>query len=225
MIIALLQYQNSFSASIVHSNYPKRNTTLPGYIECFIDYKTSNCDDCPPSCLSFNSSNIIVDNKILAKNIDKVFEDELKQISEVRSGADKNDSYVASIYLYSLLVKNQIKESELKLIIDLIDKIQTTDSLVSLDKTVKEKLNVLTSDNTSSPIAISIVNIVSKSIDLLIGGNNSIISTIKGYPNLMYDLPTQKKWLMEVLNNAIIGCDMSGITGCLSTSIASTGVP
>ena len=89
---------------------------------------------------------------------------------------------------------------------------------------VKEKLNLLTSDNNSgSPIAISIVNIVSKSIDLLIDGD-SILSTIQENPHLMHDLPTQKKWIIEILNNAIIGCDMSGIIGCLSTSIASTGV-
>jgi hypothetical protein len=47
--------------------YPSRNTTLLGYQECFIYYKTKECDDCPPSCLSFNSSNIIEDKKIFAK--------------------------------------------------------------------------------------------------------------------------------------------------------------
>jgi hypothetical protein len=218
----ILQSQ-SFSLSFIHSNYPSINTTLSGYIGCFIDFKTSNCDDCPPSCLSFNSSNIIVDNKILAKNIDKVFENQLRQISEVRSGVNKNDTYTASIYLYSLLLKNQIKLPELNLLEQIINYSQTTNSLVSLGKDVKDKLNLLTSDNSSSPIAISIANIVSKSIDLLIDGD-SILSTIKGNPNLMHDLPTQKKWILEVLDNAIIGCDESGLAGCLTSSVASSGI-
>ena len=218
----ILQSQ-SFSLSFIHSNYPSRNTTLSGYIGCFIDFKTSNCDDCPPSCLSFNSSNIIVDNKILAKNIDKVFENQLRQISEVRSGVNKNDTYTASIYLYSLLLKNQIKLPELNLLEQLINYSQTTNSLVSLGKDVKDKLNLLTSDNSSSPITISIVNIVSKSIDLLIDGD-SILSTIEENPNLMHDLPTQKKWILEVLDNAIIGCDESGLAGCLASSVASSGI-
>ncbi|MGN6628973.1 MAG: hypothetical protein ACTHKJ_03755, partial [Candidatus Nitrosocosmicus sp.] len=203
--------------SFIHSNYPSRNTTLSGYIGCFIDFKTSNCDDCPPSCLSFNSSNIIVDNKILAKNIDKVFENQLRQISEVRSGVNKNDTYTASIYLYSLLLKNQIKLPELNLLEQLINDSQTTNSLVSLGKDVKDKLNLLTSDNSSSPIAMSIANIVSKSIDLLIDGD-PILSTIEGHLNLMHDLPTQKKWILEVLDNSIIGCDESGLAGCLASS-------
>jgi hypothetical protein len=219
----ILQSQ-SFSLSFIHSNYPSRNTTLSGYIGCFIDFKTSNCDDCPPSCLSFNSSNIIVDNKILAKNIDKVFENQLRQISEVRSGVNKNDTYTASIYLYSLLLKNQIKLPELNLLEQLINDSQTTNSLVFLGKDVKDKINLLTSDNSSSsPIAISIVNIISKSIDLLIDGD-SILSTIEGNPNLMHDLPTQKKWILEVLDNAIIGCDESGLAGCLASSVASSGI-
>ncbi|MGN6821379.1 MAG: hypothetical protein ACTHJ7_01160 [Candidatus Nitrosocosmicus sp.] len=197
---------------------------MSGYIGCFIDFKTSNCDDCPPSCLSFNSSNIIVDNKILAKNIDKVFENQLRQISEVRSGVNKNDTYTASIYLYSLLLKNQIKLPELNLLEQLINDSQTTNSLVFLGKDVKDKLNLLSSDNSSSsPIAISIVNIVSKSIDLLIDCD-SILSTIEGNPNLMHDLPTQKKWILEVLDNAIIGCDESGLAGCLASSVASSGI-
>jgi hypothetical protein len=218
----ILQSQ-SFSLSFIHSNYPSRNTTLSGYIGCFIDFKTSNCDDCPPSCLSFNSSNIIVDNKILAKNMDKVFENQLRQISEVRSGVNKNDTYTASIYLYSLLLKNQIKLSELNLLEQIINYSQTTNSLVSLGKDVKDKLNLLTSNNSSSPIAISIANIVSKSVDLLIDGD-SILSTIEGNPNLMHDLPTQKKWILEVLDNAIIGCDESGLAGCLASSVASSGI-
>jgi hypothetical protein len=81
----------------------------------------------------------------------------------------------------------------------------------------------LISDNSSSPLAISIVNIVSKSIDLLIDGD-SILSTIEGNPHLLHDLPTQKNWILEVLNNAIIGCNEAGIEGCLASSVASTGV-
>lgn len=33
-----------------------------------------------------------------------------------------------------------------------------------------------------------------------------------------------KKWILEVLNNAIIGCNGSGLPGCLAGSVASTGV-
>ena len=34
----------------------------------------------------------------------------------------------------------------------------------------------------------------------------------------------QKKWILEVLNNTIIGCNGSGLPGCLAGSVASTGV-
>jgi hypothetical protein len=209
--------------NFVHTKYPSKNTTLPGYEECFIDYKTNECGDCPPNCLSFNSSNIIVDNKIFAKNIDKVFENQLRQIFEVRFEANQSDNYTATIYLYSLLLKDQIKLSEVNLIQNIINESQTTSTLVSLDKDIKDKLNLLISDNSSSPLAISIVNIVSKSIDLLIDGD-SILSTIEGNPHLLHDLPTQKNWILEVLNNAIIGCNEAGIEGCLASSVASTGV-
>ena len=221
--ITLFPSQKSFSMSFIHTNHTDSNITLPGFIECFIDYKTSNCDDCPPSCLSFNSSNIIVNNKILAKNIDKVFENELRQISDVRSGANKNDSYTAIIYLYSLLIKNQINVKELKLIEEIVNETQTTGSLISLGKNVKEKLNILDFDSNSNVNAIAIVNIISKAIDLLIDGDH-MIYTIESNPNLLHDLDTQKKWLMEVLENTIIGCDALGISGCLAASVASTGI-
>jgi hypothetical protein len=223
ILTSLLQSQKSFPMIFIHTNYPSKNTTLPGYTECFIDYKTNECNDCPPICLSSNSSNIIVDNKILAKNIDKVFENQLRQISGVRFDTNQSDRYTADIFLYSLLIKNQIKLSEVKSIEEIINESNATNSLVSLGKDVKEKLDELTFNNNSSPIAISIVNIIFKSIDLLIDGDN-ILSTVEGNPNLLYDLPTQKKWILEVLNNAIIGCNESGLAGCLASSVASTGV-
>ena|SRR6478672_10033679 len=217
-----LQQQKSYSINFIHSN-SSDITTMPGYVECFIDYKTSYCGDCPPACLSFNSSNIIVNNKFLARHMDQVFEKQTRQISEVRAGGNKNDTYAATIYLYSLLIKNQIKLSEVHLIENIIKEIQTASSPISLGKYVKEKLNNLTSDENSTPIAISIVGITAKSIDLLINKDNLLYS-LEGNPNLINDFGIQKKWIMEILNNAIIGCDESGITGCLASSVASTGV-
>jgi hypothetical protein len=73
----------------------------------------------------------------------------------------------------------------------LIKEIQTANSPVYLSKNVKEKLNNLTSDESSSPIAISIVNITSKSIDLLINKDNLLYS-IEGNPNLIQDFTIQK---------------------------------
>ena len=55
----------------LYNYFPINNTNnsiIPGYLGCFIDYRTSNCDDCPPSCLSNNSSNIIIENKKLARH-------------------------------------------------------------------------------------------------------------------------------------------------------------
>ena len=218
----LSQPQKSFSITFARSNN-SNTTTLPGYTECFMDYKTSSCNDCPPGCLSFNSSNIIVNNKYLARHMDQVFEKQIRQISEVRAGVNKNDTYTAYIYLLSILIKNQIKLSEFYLIENLIKEIQNASSPVSLGNNVKEKLNNLTSDENSSPIAISIVNITSKSIDLLIN-KDSLLYMIEGNPNLIQDFVIQKKWITEILNNAIIGCNSSGLSGCLAASVASTGV-
>jgi hypothetical protein len=159
----------------------------------------------------------------LARHVDKVFENQLRQVSEVRSGVNKNDNYTATIYSLSLLIKNQIKLSEFYLIENIIKEIQTASSPVSLGKNIKEKLNNLTSFENSSPIAISIVSITSKAVDLLINKDNLLYS-IEGNPNLIDDFAVQKKWIMEILNNAIIGCNESGITGCLTSSVASTGV-
>ncbi len=83
-----LQSQKIYSLIFVPSNNTNI-TILPGYIERFIEYKTSQCDDCPPSCLSDNSTNIMIKNKKLAINIDQVFEKSLSQISTVKSGVDK----------------------------------------------------------------------------------------------------------------------------------------
>ncbi len=71
ILTSYLQSQKIYSLNFVPSNNTN-STILPGYMECFIDYKTSHCDDCPSSCLSYNSSNIIIDNKDLARNADQV---------------------------------------------------------------------------------------------------------------------------------------------------------
>lgn len=221
-LTSYLQSQKTFSLNFVPSN-ETNSTVLPGYIGCFIEYKTSHCDDCPPSCLSDNSTNIIIENKKLSINIDQVFEKSLRQISTVKSGLNKNDTYIASLYLRSLLLKNQIKISELNLINGIIKNIQTADSIISLGNNVQGKLKILTSDKNSNPIAISVVNITSKSIDLLINSDN-IMSKIKGDSNLMHDLIEQKKWIMKIIANTIIGCEISGMTGCLTASIFTTGI-
>jgi hypothetical protein len=219
---SFLQSQKTFSLNYVPIN--NINTTiLPGYLGCFMDYKTSQCDDCPPSCLSNNSSNIIIDNKKLANNIDQLFEKSLRQISNVKSGINKNDTYLASIYLRSLLLKNQIKISELNLIDGIIKDIQKTDSIVSLGKNIQGKLKILNLDKNSTPIAISIVNITSKSVDLLINSDN-IISIIQGNTNLKNDLTVQKKWVSKIIANTILGCEVTGLPGCLVSSIFTTGI-
>ncbi len=221
-LTSYLQSQKTFSLNFVPSN-ETNSTILSGYIGCFIEYKTSHCNDCPPSCLSDNSTNIIIENKKLSINIDQVFEKSLRQISTVKSGLNKNDTYIASLYLRSLLLKNQIKISELNLINGIIKNIQTANSIISLGNNVQGKLKILTSDKNSNPIAISVVNIASKSIDLLINSDN-IMSKIKGNSNLMDDFIEQKKWIMKIIANTIIGCEISGMTGCLAASIFTTGI-
>ncbi len=221
-LTSYLQSQKTFPLNFVPSN-ETNSTVLPGYIGCFIEYKTSHCDDCPPSCLSDNSTNIIIENKKLSINIDQVFEKSLRQISTVKSGLNKNDTYIASLYLRSLLLKNQIKISEFNLINGIIKNIQTADSIISLGNNVQGKLKILTSDKNSNPIAISVVNITSKSINLLINSDN-IMSKIKGNSNLMHDFIEQKKWIMKIIANTIIGCEISGMTGCLAASIFTTGI-
>jgi hypothetical protein len=222
ILASLLQSQKTFSLNYVPINNTN-NTIIPGYLGCFIDYRTSKCDDCPPSCLSNNSSNIIIENKKLASNIDQLFEKSLRQISTVKSGTNKNDTYLAGIYLRSLLLKNQIKISELNLIDGIIKDIQRTDSIVSLGKDIQGKLKILILDKNSSPIAISITNITSKSVDLLINSDN-IITVIQGNTNLKNDLTVQKKWITKIIANTILGCEISGLSGCLVSSIFTTGI-
>ena len=225
LIVLLVSSQShlitSFGFSI--STNDSKSTVLPGYLKCFINYTTSNCNDCPPICLSFNEKNIIIENKELAKTIDQVFEKSLRQIATVRSGLENNDTNTASIYLRSLLLKNQITIPELNLIDEIIHDVQKANSIVSLGKSIQSKINILNSNKTSTPIALSIVNITSKSIDLLINSDN-IISQIHGYTNLLNDLKEQKKWIEKIITNTIIGCEVSGITGCFVSSIFTTGV-
>jgi hypothetical protein len=125
--------------------------------------------------------------------------------------------------LRSLLLKNQITIPELNLIDDMINDIHKANSIVALGKDIQSKLNVLNYNETSTPIAISIVNITSKSIDLLINSDN-IISQIHGHTNLLNDLNEQKKWIEKIITNTVIGCEVSGITGCLVSSLFTTGV-
>jgi hypothetical protein len=225
LIVLLVSSQShlitSFGFSI--STNDSKSTVLPGYLKCFINYTTSNCNDCPPICLSFNEKNIIIENKELAKTIDQVFEKSLRQIATVRSGLENNDTNTASIYLRSLLLKNQITIPELNLIDEIIHDVQKANSIVSLGKSIQSKMNILNSNETSTPIAISIINITLKSIDLLINSDN-IISQIHGYTNLLNDLKEQKKWIEKIITNTIIGCEVSGITGCFVSSIFTTGV-
>ena len=130
---------------------------------------------------------------------------------------------MASLYLRSLLLKNQIKTSELNLIDGIIKDVQRTDSIVSLGKDIQGKLKILILDKNSSPIAISITNITSKSVDLLINSDN-IITVIQGNTNLKNDLTVQKKWITKIIANTILGCEISGLSGCLVSSIFTTGI-
>ena len=75
----------------------------------------------------------------------------------------------------------------------------------------------------SSPIAISIVNITSKGVDLLVN-SDSIIHRIQGYPDLPYDLNEQKEWINGILSGTIVGCEISGVLGCLMASILTSGI-
>ena len=223
VLIISIQSQLSKHFGFSITSNISNSTVLPGYIKCFINYTTSTCNDCPPICLSFSEKNIIIENKELAKNLDQVFEKSLRQISTVRSGLENNNTNTASIYLRSLLLKNQITISELNLIDEIMNEIHKANSIISLGKIIHTKLDNLNSNKTSSPIAISIANITSKSVDLLINSDN-IIFQIHGYNNLPNDLEEQKKWLEKIITNTIIGCEISGMTGCLVSSIFTTGV-
>jgi hypothetical protein len=82
-LVNCLQSQKTFSSNRVTSNNTN-STTIPAAIECFVEYKISKCDSCPPSRLSINSKNIIIENKQLANNIDKIFE-KSRHISTIKS--------------------------------------------------------------------------------------------------------------------------------------------
>jgi hypothetical protein len=223
ILLFCLQPHSSLSTNLINNSKNIDNTVLPGYLRCFIDYRTSNCDDCPPICLSDKDKNMIIKNNVFAKNIDQIFEKSLRQISTVKTGFENNDTNTANIYLQSLLLKNQINIDELNLINEIIKFIQKANSTISLAKHVHTNLDKLNSDVKSSPIAISILNITSKSIDLLIN-SDSILNQIQGYQNLTHDLSVQKKWITKIITNTIIGCEVAGVSGCLTSSIFTTGI-
>lgn len=221
ILFNIFQFQKCFPYNLPVINNTT-NSILSGYINCFIDYKTSICNDCPPSCLSNNSPSVAVNDKKLSQHLNMVFEKSLRQLSSVKSGS-KNDTYLADMYLRSLLLKNEIKIMEFNLINNLIGEIQNSKSLLSLDKDVNEKLKLLEDDNNSSFISIAIVNILSKSIDLLINSDH-LLYNIHGYNDLQNDLTVQKKYMTKIMINTIIGCEISGLSGCLVASIISSDI-
>lgn len=62
-LINCLQSQKTLSLNFVTSSI-NNITTILGYLERFIDFKTSKCDGCPPICLSINpkTSLLKIDN-------------------------------------------------------------------------------------------------------------------------------------------------------------------
>ena len=168
-----------------------------------ISYTTNQCSECPPNCITYKASNFIIDNKDLASNVDKVFEKSLRQISIIKSAdINANHTKTAIIYLQSLLLKNNIKPSELTLITDIFNNINQTNSTTTLGKTLHDKIKELETIKDSSPIAISIVNLTSKSVDLLVD-SDSIIHRIEGYPDLPYDINEQKEWINGILSGKL----------------------
>jgi len=125
--------------------------------------------------------------------------------------------------LQSLLLKNNIKPSELTLITDIFNSINQTNSTTTLGKTLHDKIKELAAIKDSSPIAISIVNLTSKSVDLLVN-SDSIVHRIQGYPDLPYDINEQKEWINGILSGTIVGCEISGVLGCLMASILTSGI-
>ncbi len=211
------------SAIINNSSFLNDSTILPGYINCLLQYTTKECDDCPPNCITFKSNNFIIKNKELADKIDQVFEKSLRQISILNAGMNQNDTNTAQVYLQSMLLKHHLKISEVYLISDLIKKIRNANSTIIMGKDIHEKLNILTEDKTATPLALSILKITLKSTDLLIN-SDSIVFDIQNYPNLSHDLSEQKKWLLKILSNTIVGCEISGVLGCLMSSITTAGL-
>jgi hypothetical protein len=216
--------QTSQSIGNVSKPFLENSTILPGYINCLIDYTTKQCSECPPNCITYKSSNFVIDNKDLASSVDKIFEKSLRQISIVESAdINTNHTKTAIIYLQSLLLKNNIKPTELTLITDIFNNINQTNSTASLGKTLHDKTKELATIKDSSPIAISIVNLTSKSVDLLVN-SDSIVHRIQGYPDLPYDINEQKEWISGILSGTIVGCEISGVLGCLMASILTSGI-
>jgi hypothetical protein len=125
--------------------------------------------------------------------------------------------------LQSLLLKNEINLEELTLITNIFNEINKTNSTTTLGKNLHAKLQEFLVNEKTSPISISIVSILAKSVDLLIN-SDSIISKISEYPNLSHDLREQKTWLNNNLANTIVGCEIAGVLGCLLASIISSGI-
>ncbi|MDN5847274.1 MAG: hypothetical protein L0H53_13490 [Candidatus Nitrosocosmicus sp.] len=224
IILTLSITQTSQSLVNVSKPFPSNSTILPGYINCLIEYTTSQCSECPPNCITYNTSNFIIDNKDLASNVDKIYEKSLRQISIINSAdINTNHTKTAIIYLQSLLLKNSIKPSELTLITDIFNNINQTNSTASLGITLHAKIKELEAIKDSSPIAVSIVNITSKSVDLLVN-SDGIIHRIQEYPNLPYDINEQKEWITGILSGTIVGCEISGVLGCLMASIVTSGI-
>lgn len=225
LTVSLAQTSQSVgNVSNISKPFLANSTILPGYINCLIAYETNQCSDCPPNCITYKSSNFIIDNKDLASNVDKIFEKSLRQISIIKSAdISTNHTKTAIIYLQSLLLKDSIKPSELNMITDIFNSINQTNSTTTLAKTLHAKIKELETIKDSSPIAISILNITSKGVDLLVN-SDSIIHRIQGYPDLPYDLNEQKEWINGILAGTIVGCEISGVLGCLMASITTSGL-
>ncbi len=166
---------------------------------------------------------MLIEHERLVYNIDKVFENSLRQISIINSGMGKNDTNTAITYLQSLFLKSQINSSELILIYDTIKNIQSSNSIIEIGQNMKEKIRLFTNDTDNSPTAISILYITSKSIDLLVNKDN-IVTNIQEHPNLPHNFYEQKNWVTKVLANTIVGCELSGVIGCLVSSVSATGI-
>ena len=224
ILVTLSVTQTSYSLGNISKPFLANSTILPGYINCLIEYTTKQCSDCPPNCITYKTSNFIIDNKDLASNVDNIFEKSLRQISIIKSAdINTNHTKTAIIYLQSLLLKNNIKPSELTLITDIFNSINQTNSTTTLGKTLHDKIKELAAIKDSSPIAISIVNLTSKSVDLLVN-SDSIVHRIQGYPDLPYDINEQKEWINGILSGTIVGCEISGVLGCLMASILTSGI-
>ncbi|CAN5609714.1 hypothetical protein BH23THE1_BH23THE1_05830 [soil metagenome] len=224
ILLTLSITQKSQSLVNVSKPFPANSTILPGYINCLIEYTTSQCSECPPNCITYKNSNFIIDNKDLASNVDKIYEKSLRQISIIKSAdINTNHTKTAIIYLQSMLLKNSIKPSELTLITDIFNNINQTNSTTILAKTLHAKIKELEAIKESSPIAVSIVNITSKSVDLLVN-SDSIVHRIQEYPDLPYDLNEQKAWINGILSGTIVGCEISGVLGCLMASILTSEI-